>query len=513
MTRFMRTIIYTLIAALLAFPLAAVPVRQVWAGMGDTICKPYKPLVVQISTRFADDQADGFGFIVGEQDDCFYIVTANHVVRRKVPEAIEPKILLRFPWDPGGTPNKAELLTVFDPGIDLALLRIDKSAVRGAHRISWNGRAWCRQWRREERVWFIGLERKWDVPLDHRAGFMLRREADRRGFVHIDISSIEPGTSGAPLIIKNGIVGMVVTDSGDKIRAVHIDHIRRFVSEENPYPWNLIEHGISSTPEPDTSTQNSSLPTAGAVTTEHSIDMELVYVPEGCFTMGSPDGEKDRDGDEGPVRKVCVDGFRMGKYEVTQEQWRKIMGKNPARFQHGDNYPVEQVSWDDTQTFIRKLNNKTGKQFRLPTEAEWEYAARAGTKTTWVRHWGDDISCDKAMYENNEGSPWDSCVDYARTKGLTPDSTAPVGSYPPNQLGLYDMLGNIWEWCNDWYAKKYDDSSPEKNPQGSATGSGRVMRGGGWSSSPKVVRSADRFGDSPDSSSFNLGFRLVLPGQ
>ena len=255
-------------------------------------------------------------------------------------------------------------------------------------------------------------------------------------------------------------------------------------------------------------------PQQGDTMTDPATGMKLVYIPKGCFQMGSNEYD-----DEKPVHEVCVDGFWMGKYEVTQGQWQKIMGENPANFQKGDKYPVEQVSWEDVQKFITKLKKRSGKEYRLPTEAEWEYAARAGTKT--VRHWGDDISCDKAMYENDPGSSEDSCVDYVRKKGLTPDSTAPVGSYPSNQFGLHDMLGNVYEWCADWYGDY--SSSSQANPTGPLSGSYRVIRGGGWINYPGIVRSASRrlpsgharsrsLGRSPDDFFAPTGLYITSPG-
>ncbi|CAK8725495.1 hypothetical protein KKHLCK_16865 [Candidatus Electrothrix laxa] len=237
--------------------------------------------------------------------------------------------------------------------------------------------------------------------------------------------------------------------------------------------------------------------------------MEFIYIPEDCFQMGSPSDEKDRYDDEGPVHTVCVDGFWMGQYEVTQGQWQKIMGENPAKFQKGANYPVERVSWEDAQKFIAELNKRSSRNYRLPTEAEWEYAARAGTST--ARHWGDDISCDKAMYENDEGSSEDSCVEYVRKRGLMPDSTAPVGSYSANQFGLHDMLGNVWEWCADWYGDY--PSNSQTNPVGPSSGSDRVIRGGSWYFNPWLVRSANRNRNTPVRRNYDLGFRLALPVQ
>ncbi|MCI5126271.1 MAG: formylglycine-generating enzyme family protein [Candidatus Electrothrix sp. AR5] len=250
-----------------------------------------------------------------------------------------------------------------------------------------------------------------------------------------------------------------------------------------------------------------SSPKQGETMTDPTTGMELVYVPKGCFQMGSPPDEKGRFDDEGPVHEVCVDGFWMGKYEVTQGQWQKIMGDNPAYFQNGDKYPVESVSWEDAQKFIIKLNKKSGKEYRLPTEAEWEYAARAGTKTS--RHWGDDISCDKAMYDNY--SETDNCAKYVRKQGLKNGSTAPVGSYSSNQFGLHDMLGNVYEWCADWYGDY--SSSSQTNSVGPSSGSYRVIRGGGWSNYPGGVRSAYRGRGTPGRRYYNLGFRLALPVQ
>ncbi|MCW5201932.1 SUMF1/EgtB/PvdO family nonheme iron enzyme [Desulfobulbus sp. US4] len=194
-------------------------------------------------------------------------------------------------------------------------------------------------------------------------------------------------------------------------------------------------------------------PQQGDTIQDEPTGMELVYIPKGCFQMGSNeyDGEK-------PVHEVCVDGFWMGKYEVTQGQWKNIMGDNPANFQKGDDYPVEQVSWEDAQKFITQLKKRSGKEYRLPTEAEWEYAARA--KSSYKYSGGDDLNA-VAWYDGNSG-----------------DSTHPVGQKKANAFGLHDMSGNVWEWCADWYGEKYYASSPKNNPTGPDSGAARVLRGG-----------------------------------
>jgi formylglycine-generating enzyme required for sulfatase activity len=247
-------------------------------------------------------------------------------------------------------------------------------------------------------------------------------------------------------------------------------------------------------PKPPTSlpgTASASVIRPGATFTEPVTGMEFVWVPGGCFQMGSNNGG----GDEKPIHKVCIDGFWIGKYEVTQKQWGKIMNKNPSRFPEGwfkigGKYPVENVSWDDCQEFIRKLNAETSSEFRLPTEAEWEYACRSGGQVEKYSG-GDDVDL-VAWYDDNSGH-----------------STHPVGRKLANGLGLYDMSGNVWEWCADWYYEGYYANSPERNPQGPGYGSSRVMRGGGLNSWHESVRSCFRSGNSPSFRSYYLGFRLV----
>lgn len=235
-----------------------------------------------------------------------------------------------------------------------------------------------------------------------------------------------------------------------------------------------------------------------------SVDnIELVDVKGGCFQMG--DNFDDGDNNEKPVHKVCVDDFQIGKYEVTQGQWQEIMGNNPAKFQKGAYYPVEQVSWDDAQDFINKTNGKTGKIFRLPTEAEWEYACRSGGKKE--KYCGGNEVYSLAWYESNSNS-----------------STLPVGTKAPNGLGIYDMSGNVWEWVQDWYLyekegflkseKSYYKESVKDNPQGPSSGSLRVKRGGSWLYGPWYMRSANRSRSTPGYHDYGLGFRLVVsPGQ
>ena len=221
--------------------------------------------------------------------------------------------------------------------------------------------------------------------------------------------------------------------------------------------------------------------------------MEFVAVKGGCFQMGDTFG--DGQDDEKPVHEVCVSDFSIGKHEITQGQWQMTMGSNPSVFPScGDDCPVENVSWNDVHEFILKLNSQTGKNYRLPTEAEWEYAARSGGKQEKFSG-GNDINA-VAWFAGSSGS-----------------KTHPVSRKQANGLGLYDMSGNVWEWANDWYGSSYYTKSPRDNPQGPTTGSGRVLRGGSWGTGPAYVRASYRRTYAPGDCDFLLGFRLVAPVQ
>jgi len=215
----------------------------------------------------------------------------------------------------------------------------------------------------------------------------------------------------------------------------------------------------------------------------------VVFVKGGCFPMGDTFG--DGGSDEKPVHEVCVSDFSLGKYEVTQAQWKSVMGSNPSKFkQCGGDCPVENVSWNDVQTFIGKLNTQTGKSYRLPTEAEWEYAARSGGKNEKYAG-GKDLD-SIAWYGDNSSK-----------------QTHPVGQKQPNGIGLYDMSGNVWEWCQDWYDESYYESSPKDNPQGASNSEDRVLRGSSWDGNAATSRVSNRHRYDPFIGHNIFGFRLV----
>jgi len=233
----------------------------------------------------------------------------------------------------------------------------------------------------------------------------------------------------------------------------------------------------------------------------NSINMKFVYIPPGEFMMGSPPDEPGRSDDEILHKVTLTKGFYMQTTQVTQKQWMAIMGSNPSHFKHDENCPVEQVSYDNIQDFIKKLNLKEGAdKYRLPTEAEWEYACRAGTTTPF--YFGKCLSANQANYDGNY--PLEDCP-----KGQYREKTVPVGSFAPNAWGLYDMHGNVWEWCQDWYGNYTADAVPD--PTGPSSGSSRVLRGGGWNSVARYCRTAYRYYISPGSGLSYYGFRLVRP--
>ncbi|MEG3988013.1 SUMF1/EgtB/PvdO family nonheme iron enzyme [Microcoleus sp. S28C3] len=232
----------------------------------------------------------------------------------------------------------------------------------------------------------------------------------------------------------------------------------------------------------------------------NGVTLDMVAIPGGNFVMGSPNTEAGRSDDEGPQGTVNIPAFFMGKYEVTQEQYQAVIGNNPAHFK-GAKRPVEQVNWDEAVKFCRKLSEKTGKAYRLPSEAEWEYACRGGTTTPF--YFGDTITPDLVLY--NGDYPYG-----AAPKGLYRQRTTDVGSFPPNPFGLYDMHGNVWEWCSDKWHGNYNAAPTDGSSWETGTDNNRVLRGGSWTDAAVSCRSAYRIPSSAVGRSWGLGFRVAV---
>ncbi len=231
-------------------------------------------------------------------------------------------------------------------------------------------------------------------------------------------------------------------------------------------------------------------------TLPNGFTFEVILAKGGVFKMGSDDEEAYTN--EKPTHQVRLPGFYIGKYPVAQALWKTVMGEenNPSFFQ-GNKRPVETVSWEDAQTFLQKLNELTGKGYRLPTEAEWEYAARGGKKSRGYKYAGGNKLKEVGWYHENS---------HGETKA--------VGQKKPNELGLYDMSGNVYEWCQDWFGKSYYEQCQKQgvvdNPQGPNKGVGRVIRGGSWNDFARYCRVAYRRSYDPRLRNYNVGFRLVL---
>jgi formylglycine-generating enzyme required for sulfatase activity len=243
------------------------------------------------------------------------------------------------------------------------------------------------------------------------------------------------------------------------------------------------------------------------------VSFTMIPVEGGTFTMGATaeQGIEAFD-DEKPAHRVTLSGYYIGQTEVTQELWQSVMGDNPSCFK-GAKLPVEQVSWKDCQKFITKLNSMTGQRFRLPTEAEWEFAARGGSKSRGYKYAGSNNLIDVAWYWQNSGmkflSGTDDDWDYDKIQSNN-CQTHNIATKSPNELGIYDMSGNVWEWCSDWYGENYYAQSPSFNPQGPSSGSNRVHRGGSWYGRARRCRVARRHGYAPDNRDGLLGLRLAL---
>ena len=301
----------------------------------------------------------------------------------------------------------------------------------------------------------------------------------------------------AVLAVLGIVIGIIVSNSGpsaeeiaakEKLKADSIAAVAATVDSLKAVATaDSIAAAINNTGKVGSETQTSTT-TSG---TGFTFDYPLVWVAGGTDTMGCT-GEQGSDcyDDEKPSHSITVGSFNIGKYEVTQAQWKSVMGSNPSSFKGCDNCPVENVSWNDVQEFIKKLNSLTGKKYRLPKEAEWEFAARGGASTgsaTANKYSGSDNVGSVAWYSDNSGS-----------------KTHPVGQKSPNELGIYDMSGNVWEWCSDWY-KGYPGSSGVSD----YTNSYRVLRGGSWYYDARCCRVSYRGSYSPGYRVINLGFRLV----
>jgi len=282
--------------------------------------------------------------------------------------------------------------------------------------------------------------------------------------------------------------GDVLLKLGDRNEA-EISYWRAFVSNPKKFSFEVVT--INTQGQVINRTQKEALYYEEDL--GNGVLLEMVAIPGGRFVMGSPKTEAERYNDEGPQHPVEVPAFLMGKYPITQAQYEAIMGENPSRFR-GANNPVEQVTWYKAKEFCQRLSAKTGREYRLPSEAQWEYACRAGTTTPF--HCGETISTDLANYDGN--------YTYASgSKGRYREETTPVGSFPPNAFGLYDMHGNVWEWCADPWHDHYNGAPIDGSAWTQGGDDNRSpLRGGSWLLNPLNCRSAYRY--------YHFGVRVLI---
>ncbi len=295
----------------------------------------------------------------------------------------------------------------------------------------------------------------------------------------------------SPDIFKNILAGkhaLTIKKSG---YSDHSETVTLTEGETKSLSGTLQQGAVATTTPIASGSVNSGSLGGNQTFTVKGVQFTMIAVEGGTFTMGAtPEQGSDAESDEKPTHTVTLSNYYIGETEVTQALWEAVMGNNPSYFKE-DNLPVENVSWNDCQEFVKKLNALSGLKFRLPTEAEWEYAARGGKKSRGYKYSGSNNIGDVAWYGDNSAH-----------------KTHPVKTKQANELGIYDMSGNVWEWCQDWYGRYSSDA--QTNPTGPATGSGRVLRGGSWRSIAGGCRSSLRCYDSPDYRDDGLGFRLVL---
>lgn len=500
-----------------------------------------KKNVVAVRAYFANGEDEkGFGFIIREQSNQLYIVTAAHIVRGidqdKKADSIRIKLYndrSTFPW------KLVDFINYWDKE-DLALLKLSNKPPL----FDWERDYADLQPHLQQKVRFIGVidkEHEWmDPGQDGTIG------SNQGHLLKFYLYTVNPGTSGAPLISEKGIVGMIFKDDDNgPSAALKLERIlellnydglnnyfgfRKDNTTSNPTLKNLpvpekdkrlgplqlnqdkrVEPGDIPVYDPvkgwiavrtkprerlDTIYWKDSNPYPAPISStvrspNNDLTIPMVKVAGGFFSMGCTNEQgSDCEENEKPVYRVYLNDFSIGRYEVTQAQWRAVMGSDPPilAFERCDQCPVQRVSWNDIQRFIQTLNSKTGKKYRLPTEAEWEYAARGGNQTRGYKYSGSNVPEQVACFFDNLPHP--------------------VGQKRANELGLYDMSGNVLEWCQDWYGPY--TNYEQKNPLGPILGAMRVYRGGSWSDNAKGCRVSKRGYDQSFIRAHNLGFRLAL---
>jgi formylglycine-generating enzyme required for sulfatase activity len=325
------------------------------------------------------------------------------------------------------------------------------------------------------------------VKIDDKWNFITKKGEE----LLVEFDFIHDFSDGVAIVELNGMMGSIDNTGNLKIPCIYPelnDFENGLAYATVPYNYDLgyVDKNGNEYWQDGTSMDIANVPLQ--IVENWKDEIEMVFVEGGTFQMGFA-GSKYYNGDF--IHRVTLNDFYIGKYEITQAQWKAVMGANPS-LQNDSDSPVGRVSWEEVQEFIRRLNAHSGKNYRLPTEAEWEYAARGGNKTRGYKYAGSDNLNDVAWY--------------GKDANFEPQ---PVGRKQPNELGIYDMSGNVWEWCNDWYDDNYYANSPSLDPKGPSTGEQRVIRGGGWHVNLTNCEVAFRNKRKPDTRYSLIGFRLA----
>lgn len=428
--------------------------KNSFAQSGDELFELLKKNVVQLTTSFSDGHKEyGFGFVVSENNDMLYVVTAKHVILDYSDPDIETVSVEAVFYNKQGKSYFADILSLSHKNLDIALLEVPKPIG-----YLWETNCFKTTANRNDPVWFIGRDKTWYVPSNSVKGTINRITTDN--LIYVDILSVRPGTSGAPLLASDGIIGMIIQDNDNEVICIHLEKIIEVVENEWGYPFKIVK----------------------------DVDLlDMVLVEGGEFMMGNNNGGSN----EKPEHKVKVKSFYIDKYEVTVEQYLKFCDetgrqKPAATWSLESNHPISNISWEDANSYAQWAGK------RLPTEAEWEFAARGGNKSkNYTYSGGNELEKVAWHAENSDGKPH------------------PVGKKNPNELGIFDMSGNVKEWCADWYSEDYYSFSTSDNPQGPITGERKVFRGSSWFSQAATIRLTIR---GHNISSFyidNLGFRCA----
>jgi formylglycine-generating enzyme required for sulfatase activity len=445
-------------------------------SISDEAMEQAKTMLVMIDCKFDGNVSFGAGVIFGISNDRLLIVTDRHVLFSD-DDMPADDIKVKFFWSPGES-MKAEIANN-DSTLDLAVLYVlgTQTFRKDMSSLPFRCLGEPEDCKKGDEIYLLGYAGHAGWYSSSGLERMVKVQRQVLDFQSVDLRS---GYSGGALMDESGrIVGMIRTREGPNGQAVRIDAIIGKLSE-----WGYnVKLAVRPKVEPPSFTM-----------TVDGVGIEMVLVPSGKFLMGSPVGIGGKD--EHPQHEVTLSTFYIGKYEVTQLQWRAVvqlpkvkidLSPNPSHFK-GDNLPVEQVSWEEAVEFCARLAKRTERMYRLPNEAEWEYASRSGITGPGA---GDLKST--AWYADNSDK-----------------RTHPVGSKQPNSFGLYDMFGNVCEWCADWYLERYYSISRPADPRGPNSGLNRTRRGGSWQDPALFLRSARRDFKNSGFQGNNLGFRVVM---